>query len=57
MDVKTTFLYGELDEGIYIDQPDDYKIPGQENKMCKLIKSLHGLKQTPKQWHENSTPL
>jgi len=52
MDVKTAFLYGELEEEIYMEQPDGYKIPGQENKVCKLIKSLYGLKQAPKQWHE-----
>jgi hypothetical protein len=52
MDVKTVFLYGELDEEIYIEQPDGYKIPGQENKVCRMIKSLYGLKQAPKQWHE-----
>jgi hypothetical protein len=44
MDVKTTFLYGELDEEIYMEQLDGYKIPGQENKVCRLIKSLYGLK-------------
>jgi hypothetical protein len=52
MDVKTAFLCGELDEEIYMEQPDGYKIPGQENKVCRLIKSLCGLKQAPKQWHE-----
>ena len=35
-----------------MEQPDGYKIPGQENKVCRLIKSLYGLKQAPKQWHE-----
>ena len=52
MDVKTIFLYGELEEEIYVEQPDGYKIPGQENKVCRLIKSLYELKQAPKQWHE-----
>jgi hypothetical protein len=52
MDVKTAFLYGELDEEIYMEQPDGYKIPGLENKLCRLIKSRYGLKQAPKQWHE-----
>ena len=33
-------------------QPDGCVIPGQENKVCKLVKSLYGLKQAPKQWHE-----
>jgi hypothetical protein len=52
MDVKTAFLYGELDEEIYMEQRDGFKISGQENKVCILIKSLYGLKQEPEQWHE-----
>ena len=52
MDVKTTFLNGELDEEIYMDQPDGFVVPGQEAKVCKLLKYLYGLKQAPKQWHE-----
>jgi hypothetical protein len=52
MDVKTSFLNGELDEEIYMDQPEGFIADGQENKVCRLIKSLYGLKQPPKQWHE-----
>jgi hypothetical protein len=52
MDVKTAFLYGELDEEIYMEQRDGFKISGQENKVCILIKSLYGLKQEPEQWLE-----
>ncbi|GJW48986.1 zinc finger, CCHC-type containing protein [Tanacetum coccineum] len=52
MDVKTTFLNGEFDEEVYINQPRRFIIPGNEDKVCKLIKSLYGLKQTPKQWHQ-----
>jgi hypothetical protein len=52
MDVKTTFLNGELDEEIYMDQPDEFVPEGQEGKVCKLLKSLYDLKQVPKQWHE-----
>jgi hypothetical protein len=44
MDVKTTFLNGELDEEIYMDQPEGFIADGQENKVCTLIKSLYGLK-------------
>ena len=35
-----------------MDQPEGFVEPGQESKVCKLTKSLYGLKQIPKQWHE-----
>ena len=52
MDVKTTFLNGDLNEEIYMEQPKGFVIPGQESKVCKLKRSLYGLKQAPKQWYE-----
>nr|GEV83361.1 zinc finger, CCHC-type [Tanacetum cinerariifolium] len=52
MDVKTTFLNGDLEEEVYMNQPQGFIMPANENKVCKLIKSLYGLKQTPKQWHQ-----
>ena len=45
MDVKTPFLNGDLDEEIYMNQPEGFIVLGQEQKVCKLIKSLYGLKQ------------
>nr|GEZ09086.1 zinc finger, CCHC-type [Tanacetum cinerariifolium] len=52
MDVKITFLDGELDEEVYMNQPQGFIMPGNENKVYKLIKSLYGLKQVPKQWYQ-----
>ncbi|PWA98998.1 hypothetical protein CTI12_AA013410 [Artemisia annua] len=52
MDVKTAFLNGDLEEEIYMNQPEGFIAPGQENKVCRLVKSLYGLKQAPKQWHQ-----
>ena len=49
MDVKTAFLNGELEEEIYMDQPDGFVANGQEEKVCKLLESLYDLKQAPKQ--------
>ena len=52
MDVKTTFLYGELEEVIHVRQPEGYEANGKEDHVCKLNKSLYGLKQSPKQWNK-----
>ncbi|KAL9265171.1 Retrovirus-related Pol polyprotein from transposon TNT 1-94-like protein [Drosera capensis] len=51
LDVKTTFLYSDLDEDIYMVQPEGYQIAGKENLVCKLTKSLYGLKQASMQWY------
>ncbi|GJS92954.1 zinc finger, CCHC-type containing protein [Tanacetum coccineum] len=51
-DVKTSFLNGDLEEEVYIEQPKGFVMPGNKHKVCKLVKSLYGLKQVPKQWHQ-----
>ena len=52
MDVKTAFLNCDLDEEIYMTQPKGCEVPGHEDKVCRLRKSLYGLKQTPKQRYQ-----
>ena len=49
MDVKTAFINGDLNEEIYMDQPEGFVCSGQENKVYRLVKSLYDLKQAPKQ--------
>ena len=51
MDVKTAFLNGNLDERIYMAQPDGFVEGGQETKVCELLKSIYGLKQASRSWN------
>ena len=51
MDIKTTFINGDLEE-VYMEQLEGFVLPENEKKVCKLVKSLYGLKQALKQWHE-----
>ena len=52
MDVKMAFLYRELKEEIYMEQPEGFVVKGQEKKVCKLVKSIYGLKQAGRVWYE-----
>ena len=55
MDVKTSFLNGDLKENVFMSQPEGFVVKRQEHKVCKLIKSLYGLKQAPRAWYEKLT--
>ena len=50
MDVKTAFLYGNIDEEIFIKQPTGFE--QDKSKVCKLNKALYGLKQAPRVWYQ-----
>ena len=51
MDVKTAFLNGNLDEDIHMEQPEGFTKKGNEHLVCKLKKSIYGLKQASRQWY------
>ena len=51
VDISSAFIYGELDEVIYMKQPEGYH-QGGPNVVCKLHKSLYGLKQSARQWNK-----
>ena len=52
MDVKNAFLYGELEEDVYMEQPEFLVRKGEEEKVWKLNKALYGLKQAPRAWNK-----
>ncbi|GJX82949.1 retrotransposon protein, putative, ty1-copia subclass [Tanacetum coccineum] len=52
MDVKTAFLNGRLDEDIYMKQPEGYVNPKYPKRVCKLQRSIYGLKQASRQWNK-----
>ena len=52
MDVKFAFLNGILDEKVYIEQPEGFFYAGNKNMVCRLHKTLYGLKKSPREWYE-----
>lgn len=51
LDVKTTFLHGDLEKDIYMAKPEGFPTIGKENLVCKLKKGLYVLKQATRQWY------
>jgi hypothetical protein len=52
MDVKTAFLHGNLEEEIYMKQPEGFVVKGKKELVCKLKKSSYRLKQSPRMWYQ-----
>ncbi len=51
MDIKTAFLHGELEETVYMKQPPGFARAGLQDYVCRLKRSIYGLKQSPRQWN------
>ncbi|GKA50045.1 putative ribonuclease H-like domain-containing protein [Tanacetum coccineum] len=52
MDVKSAFLYGTIEEEVYVTQPPGFKDPNHPDKVYKVVKALYGLHQAPRAWYE-----
>ncbi|GKC92337.1 putative ribonuclease H-like domain-containing protein, partial [Tanacetum coccineum] len=52
MDVKSAFLYGTIDEEVYVCQPLSFEDPQFPDKVYKVEKALYGLHQAPRAWYE-----
>ena len=51
MDVKTSFINGNLTEDVYMIQSEGFVDPSNAGKICKLRKSIYGLKQASRSWN------
>lgn len=51
LDVKSAFLHGELNEHVFVLQPEGFIRKGEEEKVYRLKKALYGLKQAPRAWY------
>ena len=52
MDIKTAFLNGVVEEEVYVEKTLSFVTHDRENHVCKLKKSLYGLKQEPRTWYD-----
>ncbi|GJR27957.1 putative ribonuclease H-like domain-containing protein [Tanacetum coccineum] len=52
IDVKSAFLYGTIEEEVYVHQPPGFVNPNHPDKVYKVIKALYGLHQAPRAWYE-----
>ena len=54
-DVKNAFLHSDLEEEVYMDVPPSFEDSKTERKVCRLKKSIYGLKQPPRAWFDRFT--
>nr|GFD43139.1 putative ribonuclease H-like domain-containing protein [Tanacetum cinerariifolium] len=52
MDVKSAFLYGTIEEEVYVCRPPGFEDPEHPDKLYKVVKALYGLHQAPRAWYE-----
>nr|GEV92708.1 putative ribonuclease H-like domain-containing protein [Tanacetum cinerariifolium] len=52
MDIKSAFLYGTIEEDVYVYQPSGFEDPDHPDKVYKVVKALYGLHQAPRAWYE-----
>jgi hypothetical protein len=53
MDLKIVFLHGDLEEEIYMKQPEGFVVKGKKDLVYKLKRSLYGIDQSPRMWYQN----
>lgn len=52
IDIKTTFVYGLINQLIYIEIPKNIETDVNKNMVCKVLKALHNLEQLPRLWYK-----
>lgn len=57
LDVRTAYLYGDINEELYMKQPPGYVTQGEEEFVCRLRRSIYGLKQSARCWNEKLTEV
>lgn len=54
LNIKNTFLYGDLTEEVYMEQTPGFVAQGETHLVCELQKAIYGLKQSPRAWFDKS---
>ena len=57
LDVSNAFLYGDLDEQVFMEQPPGYVAQGESSEVCLLKKAIYGVKQSPRAWFHKFSHL